>query len=252
MWQSSFGHLSQRIVCKWWSIITLCFCLVASCWEGILKDVWALEKKMPKMLKNNLSSGWVSSFKSLCYRSGFWWETKCECRFRIWTGRPSFRGRSHRRSSRPSEERKMSATLTWSSQLRLPPSRRPASAAPSIARSRTTSRILTMYPTSARVRGHRVLSCPLPATDSEMRRRSDGWLCPAQGGRERLGCDERRGLLLLCPPPLCMFVFSMDGGPAAPSVCDWGSADSDRPLHTHTVSRICRPRDQQIRDTSGF
>lgn len=160
------------------------FCLVASCWEGILKDVWALEKKMLKMSKNSLSSGWVSSFKSQCCCSASWWETKCECRFRIWTGRPFFRGRSRRRSSRPSEERKMSATLTWSSQLRLPPSRRPASAAPSIARSRTTSRILTMYPTSARVGGHRVLSCPLPATDSEMRRRSDGWLCPCTG-RER-------------------------------------------------------------------
>lgn len=48
---------------------------------------------------------------------------------------------------------------------------------------------------------------------------------------------------------LCMCVFAMDGGPAGPSVCDRGSADSDRPLHTHTVSRICWPRDQQIRDT---
>lgn len=72
--------------------------------------------------------------------------------FRIRTGRLSFFGKSRRLLSRPSREMRTSATLMRSLQPRRRPSRRPASDAAFPERSRIILRILTMCPTSARVR----------------------------------------------------------------------------------------------------
>lgn len=134
--------------------------------------------------------------------------TKAWMSFRVWTGRRFSREKSRRRSSRPSEAKKTSATSTWSSPLSFLLSRRPESAAPSPARNRTTSSTLTMSPTSARVREVTgFLSCPLPATDSEMR--LEKWrltLCP-----EKQGGDERRGSLLT-PSSLCCVVLTFAMG----------------------------------------
>lgn len=166
--------------------------------------------------------------------------------FRVWTGRRFSRGRSRPRSSRPSGEKKTSATLTWSSQLSRRPSRRPASAAPSPARNRTTSRILTMSPTSARVRGQGVKG--LLAAHCQPQTLKGDWEVKAdslsRAGREELDGDEGRGSLLLCPLSLCLCVcvcLRRDGRLAGPSVCERGTVESDGVLHTYAVSQICRP-----------
>lgn len=129
--------------------------------------------------------------------------------FRVWTGRLFSRGKSRHRLSQPSEEKKMSAILTRSSRPRLPPSRRPASAAPSHARSRTTSRTLITSLTSARCRGLLAAHCQTQTLKGD-------W----EWGRLRVPLREMMMMMMMRgeDSSVCVSVFTTGWKLAGPSV----------------------------------